>query len=62
VLGLIIMMLMDYPPTSTEVQGRVDLYLSPSVPLWHLYNNDLSPWPVTVLLIINPVLIFVGAL
>jgi len=28
---------------------------------WHLYNNELSPWPVTVLWIINPFLIFVGA-
>jgi hypothetical protein len=50
VLGLIIM-IMDYPPSSsTEVQGRVELYLlSPSVPSWHLYNNELIPWPVTVL-------------
>jgi hypothetical protein len=38
VLGLIIMMIMDYPLSSSiEVQGRVELYLlSPSVPSWHL--------------------------
>jgi len=51
VLGLIMIMILDYPPSSsTEVQGRIELYfLSPSVPSWHLYNNELSPWPVTVL-------------